>query len=59
MMLFLFSKKKQCKLMEQYAKWEDIQGGYPELYSLCQMEMDRADWNADFICRKIFELEES
>lgn len=53
-----FLNKKQKQLIERYARLEDIQGEYKELYSLCQREMDRTDWNAELICRKIFELEQ-
>ncbi len=54
-----FLQSKQVQLMERYALLEEIQGEYPGLYSLCQREMDRVDWNAERIRRKIFELEES
>ncbi len=53
----LFLEKKQLQLMEKYAVLEDIQGGYPVFYSLCQMEMDRLDLRAELIRRKICELE--
>lgn len=45
--------------MERYAMLENIQVEHPELYSLCQREMDRVDRNAELIRRKICELEES
>lgn len=51
-------KEKQKQLMEQYAEWEDLQGEFPEDYSLCQSEMDRADWICEKIRRIIYELEE-
>lgn len=54
-----FLEKKQEQLRKRYERLEEIQGEYPELYSLCQREMDKSDWNAELIRRKIFELEES
>lgn len=57
--VIVFLKEKQKQLMKKYARLEEIHSAYPEMYSLCQKEMDRADWNADLIRRKIFELEES
>ncbi len=54
-----FLRKKQAQLTERRAVFEDIQAEHPELYSLCQREMDRADRNAELIRRKIFELNES
>lgn len=52
-----FLKVKQMQLMETYKMLEDIQGEHPELYPLCQKEMDKADQNAERIRRKIDELE--
>lgn len=52
-----FLGKKQGQLMDRYARLEDIQGGHPELYQLCQSEMDGIDRNADLIRRAIMELE--
>lgn len=52
-----FLKEKQNQLMVQYAEWEDLQGEFPEDYSLCQSEMDRLDWICEKIRRKIYELE--
>lgn len=54
-----FLKRKQWQLMKKYSMLEDIQGEHPELYSLCQREMDRMDWTAELIRRKIFEMEGS
>lgn len=53
-----FLKRKQRQLMDRYAVLEDIQGEPPELHPLCQSEMDRVDWLAEIIRRKIAELEE-
>lgn len=55
----IFLERKQQQLMDRYAALEDIQGGYPELYSLCQGEMNKSGWYAELIRRKIFGLEES
>lgn len=52
-----FLRRKQEQLMERHAMLEDIQVEHPELYSLCQKEMDRVDRNAELIRRKICELE--
>lgn len=57
--VIVFLKRKQTQLMKRYTIWEDVQGEYSELYSLCQKEMDRTDWIMELIRRKIFELEES
>ncbi|MCI8316043.1 MAG: hypothetical protein HFH74_13635 [Lachnospiraceae bacterium] len=57
--VIVFLKRKQTQLMERYAIWEDIQSEYLELYSLCQKEMDRIDWIAELIRKKMFELKES
>lgn len=54
-----FLEGKQRQLMERYSVLEDIQGEYPELYSVCQREMDRADRYAELIRMKISELKES
>lgn len=56
--VIVFLKRKQTQLIERHAMWEDVQGEYSELYSLCQKEMDRTDWIMELIRRKIFELEE-
>lgn len=53
-----FLKEKQNQLIEQHAEWEDLQGEFSEDYSLCQSEMDKADWICEEIRRKIHELEE-
>lgn len=52
-----FLKIKQMQLLETYRELEDIQGGHPEQYHLCQAEMDRTDRNADLVRRAIMELE--
>lgn len=54
-----FLREKQRQLMKKYEMLEEIQREYPELYFLCQSEMDRADWNAELIRRKISELAET
>lgn len=57
--VIVFLKRKQVQLMERYTMLEDIQGEHPKLYSLCKKKMDRVDWKAELIRRKIYELEES